>query len=155
MSQSEYGYRGSMTSYGSVGAFDVDEAGRLSSHLPAAKLGIRFSWRGRPVSTTLRMTDDGSIGIMSLSAQAGRVPSTATAPAARPAAFDLVACLPALLPENWTLTLAPDHSLRLQTEMEVAMPASVSDLLVPAVRFCLAVSPYLDLLEENALGMQA
>ena len=155
MSQSEYGHRGSMTSYGSLGAFDVDEAGRLSPHLPAAKLGIRFSWRGRPVSTTLRATEDGSIGIMSLRAQAGRVPSTANAAAARPAAFDLIRCLPALLPEHWTLTLAADHSLQLQTEMQVAMPASVGDLLVPAVRFCLAVSPYLDLLDENALGLQA
>lgn len=155
MRQSEDSGLGSMTSYGSVGAFDVDETGRLSPHLPTAKLGMKFSWRGRPVSTALRTTDDGSVGIMLLRAQAGRVPSSALAAAARPDAFELIRCLPALLPEHWTLTVAPDHSLQLQTEMQVAMPASVSDLLVPAVRFCLAVSPYLDLLEENAMGMRA
>ncbi len=155
MWQSEDSYRSSLPSYGSVGAFDIDESGRLSPHAPAAKLGMRFSWRGRPVSTALRTTDDGSVGVMLLRAQAGRVPSTAIAAAARPDAFDLLRCLPTLLPEHWTVSLAADHSLQLQTEMRVAMPASASDLLIPAVQFCLAVSPYLDLLEENAMGMQA
>lgn len=155
MWQSEDSYRSSLQSYGSVGEFDVDEDGRLSPRAPAAELGMRFSWRGRPVSTALRTTDDGSVGIMRLCTQAGRVPSTATAAAARPDAFDLLRCLPALLPEHWTVSLAADHSLRLQTEMRVSMPASASDLLIPAVQFCLAISPYLDLLEENAMGMQA
>ena len=153
--QSEDHDRGGTGSYGSVGAFDVDETGRLSSHLPAARLGMSFSWRGRPVSTALRTIENGSIGIMELRTQAGRVPSSAIAAAARPDAFGLLRCLPALLPEHWSLTLAPDHSVQLHTEMRVAMPASSSDLLVPAVQFCLAVSPYFDLLEENAMGLQA
>ena len=155
MRQSEDHDRGGIGSYGNVGAFDVDETGRLSSQLPAAKLGMNFSWRGRPVSTALRTIENGSVGIMELRTQAGRVPSSAIAAAARPDAFGLLRCLPALLPEHWGVTLTADHSLQLHTEMRVNMPASAGDLLVPAVQFCLAVSPYLDLLEENAMGLQA
>ena len=39
--------------------------------------------------------------------------------------------------------------------MHVVMPALITDLLVPAVQFCLAASPYFDLLEENAMGLRA
>lgn len=155
LAQLEDDVTGSIGSYGSVGAFDVDEDGRLSPNVPGSRLGMKFHWRDRVVSTALRTIEDGSIGIMTLRTQAGRIPSSALAAAGRPDAFGLLRTLPALLPSQWTLTIAPDHSVQLEAEMRVPMPALVSDLLVPAVRFCLIASPYFDLLEENAMGLRA
>ncbi len=142
-------------SYGSLGMFDVDQGGRLSPSLPASKLVMEFRWRERPVTTSLRAEEDAPSGTIVFRTRVGRVPSSALAAAARPDAFELLRCLPALLPERWTLTLGADHGLQIEAEMAVAMPALVSDLLVPTVRFCLAASPLLDLLEENAMGMRA
>lgn len=153
--QWDSGSRDSMTSYGSVGMFDVDAAGRLRPTQPASRLGMEFRWRDRPVTTSLRTIGDGSSGVMRLRTQAGRIPSSALAAAARPDAFELLRLLPGLLPQSWTLKIEADHTLQLESEMAVPMPALMSDLLVPAVQFCLAASPYLDLLEENAMGLRA
>ncbi len=141
--------------YGSLGMFDIDETGRLSPSLPTSKLVMEFLWRGRPVSSSLRGVGDGVSGVMTFRTQAGRMPSSATAAAARPDAFGLLDLLPDLLPKCWKLRLAADHSLQLEREMQVPLPALMSDLLIPAVQFCLAASPYLDLLEENVMGMSA
>jgi len=135
--------------------FEFDETGRLSSNLPAARLGMEFCWRGRPVAASVRAGEDGQTGTMLFRTQAGRMPSSAIAAAARPEAFELARQLPAQLPLNWTLNVGADHSLQLEAEMRVPMPALVSDLLVPVVQFCLAASPFLDLLEENAMGLRA
>jgi hypothetical protein len=145
----------STASHGRLGSFDFDSAGRLRPNLPAARLGMEFRWRGRPVTTSVRAIGDGQTGTMLFRTQAGRMPSSAIAAPARPDAFELARCLSALLPPSWTLTVGADHSLQLAAEMQIVMPALVSDLLVPAVQFCLAASPYLDLLEENAMGMRA
>ena len=142
-------------SYGSLGLFDIDAAGRLSPSLPTARLVMEFVWRGRPVSSSLRSVGDGSSGVMTFRTQAGRMPSSAIAADARPDAFALLGLLPTLLPNGWKLSLGADHGLQLEREMEVPMPALMSDLLVPAVQFCLAASPYLDLLEENTMGLRA
>ena len=135
--------------------FDFDQGGRLIPRLPTARLGMKFRWRERPVTTALRTAGDGGQAILALHIEAGRVPSSATAAQARPEAFALLRCLPGLLPKAWKLTVAPNHSLVLNSEMAVALPALLTDLLVPAVQFCLAVSPFLDLLEENRMGPQA
>lgn len=139
----------------SLGTFEFDATGRLSPNLPAAKLAMEFCWRGRPVATSVRAGEDDQTGTMLFRTQAGRMPSSAIAAAARPEAFELARHLPALLPARWTLSVGADHGLQLEAEMQVAMPALVSDLLVPAVQFCLTVSPFLDLLEENSMGLRA
>ncbi len=144
-----------MGSCASLGMFEVDQDGRLSPGLPASKLAMEFRWRERPVSTWLRAEEDAPNGTMMFRTRVGRMPSSALAAAARPDAFALLRCLPALLPDRWTLTVAADHSLQIEAELAVAMPALVSDLLVPTVQFCLAAAPLLDLLEENAMGMRA
>jgi hypothetical protein len=146
---------GTTGSFGTVGMFDVDEVGRLRATLPAAKLAIEFCWHGRPVAASLYADGDRTSGSMVLRAEAGRLPSSAIAASSRPDAFALLGLLPALLPDNWKLMVGADHTLRLEAEMTVSLPALVGDLLVPAVQFCLTVSPYLDLLEENAMGMRA
>jgi hypothetical protein len=135
--------------------FEFDATGRLSPNLPAAKLGLEFCWRGRPVTTSVHAGEDGQTGTILFRTQAGRMPSSAIAAAARPDAFELARHLPRLLPSHWTLSVGADHSLQLEAEIQIVMPALVSDLLVPAVQFCLAASPYFDLLEENAMGLRA
>ena len=140
---------------GSLGMFDFDETGRLQPNLPTAKLGMDFIWRGRPVTSTVRAEGDGLTGVMTFRTQAGRMPSSAISAAARPDAFEIARSLPAVLPTKWTLRVDADHRLQIEAEMAVAMPALISDLLVPAVQFCLAASPYFDLLEENAMGLRA
>jgi hypothetical protein len=139
--------------YGSLGTFDVDAAGRLSPSLPTSKLVMEFRWRDRPVSSSLHSIDDGASGVMTFRTKAGRMPSSAIAAAARPDAFGLLGLLPDLLPKSWKLYLTADHGLQLEHEIPVPLPALMSDLLIPAVQFCLAASPYLDLLEENIMGM--
>ena len=155
MERMESGDQAGTGSYGSLGMFDIDQDGRLSPGLPASKLGMEFRWRERPVTSSLRAEEDAPTGTMVFRIRVGRVPSSAIAAAARPDAFELLRCLPALLPERWKLMVGADHGLHIEAELPVAMPALVSDLLVPAVRFCLDTSPLLDLLEENAMGMRA
>lgn len=155
MMQWESSSQHGMASYGSVGMFDVDETGRLNPSAPTAKLVMEFRWRERPVYGSLRSLGDGATGIMSFRTRAGRIPSSALAAAVRPDAFSLLGLLPTLLPESWKLMLGADHSLQLECEIAVPIPALVSDLLVPAVQFCLAASPHIDLLEEKAMGLRA
>ncbi len=138
---------------GDLGFFGFDGLGRLRPNPPDAKPVMACRWRGRPISTTLWELPGGT-GMIALKAQVGRVPSSLHAAAARPGALALAANLPALLPRGWTLTLACDHTLHIHTEQEVPMPALISDLLVPTVQFCLTAAPYLDLLDENALGLE-
>ena len=155
MAQMGGGSAAQSTTARTLGMFDFDQDGRLTPNLPGARLGMDFHWRDRLVTTALHTDDGGKGGVMVFRALAGRVPSSAIAPDARAPAFEILRCLPSLLPSDWTLTVEPDHSLRLHTTIPVAVPALVSDLLTPAVRFCLAVSPLLDLLEENAMGLYA
>jgi len=138
-----------------LGMFDFNAEGRISPTLPASRMGMDFVWRGHAVTTSLVASDAGGGGTMVLSARAGRVPSSARAPDARPDAFKLLRHLPALLPEHWSINLCADHSLRIEARLPVEMPAHVKDLLVPAVRFCLEAAPILDLLAENMMGTQA
>nr|WP_321983713.1 hypothetical protein [uncultured Lichenicoccus sp.] len=138
---------------GDLGFFGFDTSGRLRPNPPDARPVMSCRWRGRPISTTLHELPSGS-GRIALRAQIGRIPSSLHAAEARPEALALAAKLPALLPHGWTVTLACDHTLHIHTEQEVPMPALISDLLVPTVQFCLTVAPFLDLLDENALGLE-
>ncbi|TLU73442.1 hypothetical protein [Lichenicoccus roseus] len=137
---------------GDLGFFGFDTTGRLRPNPPDAMPMMECRWRGRRISTKLQDLSDG-VGMIALRAQVGRVPSSLHSAAVRPDALSLASNLPPLLPPGWTLTLACDHSLYLYTEQEVPMPALISDLLVPMVQFCLTAAPFLDLLDENGLGL--
>ena len=155
MEQAQDGGEPATTRRGSLTMFDVDRAGRLRASLPDAKLGMNFRWRGRSIATDLYSDAKAPTAVMVLRTQAGRIPSSALAADARPEAFDLLRRLPSLLPKDWTVTMTPDHGLQLRGEAHVPMPALISDLLVPAVQFCLAAAPLFDLLEEHAIGTHA
>ncbi len=140
---------------GSLTMFDVDRTGRLMARLPDARLGMDFRWRGRSIRTDLHSDAQAPTAVVTFRTQAGRIPSSALAAEARPDAFEVLRALPGLLPKDWTLTITPNHGLQLQGEAQVAMPALISDLLAPAVHFCLEAAPLFDLLEEHAIATRA
>lgn len=145
-----------------MGAFLVDELGRLA--LERDKVGgFAFRWRSRPMM--LEIVPDAK-GVhaepavrtecrLRLTVRIGRIPSTALSAERRPEAFALLRTLPDMLPEGWALFLLADHGLRLVAEYGLKLPAVVGELLVPATRFSLALGPYLDVLEEYGVAMEA
>jgi hypothetical protein len=60
-----------------------------------------------------------------------------------------------VLPEGWCLRLLPDHMLQLEVEERMPLPALIGELLVPATRFALRLGPYLDLLDEYGMDVNA
>lgn len=151
----------------SLGLFSVDHLGRLSLRDGRAG-GFAFQWRGRSIAVTIGGRDtDQATGAGSLSdghraecrilitARTGRVPSTASAAERRPDAFLLARGLGKMLPAGWRLRLLADHMLQVETEERLSMPVLVAELLLPATRFALQLAPYLDLLDERGMGMEA
>lgn len=147
----------------SIGSFSVDHLGRVSVGDGTAS-GFAFQWRDRPIALTVHGMDPSGEGRnrpatspcrIRISARVGWVPSTAVAAARRPNAFRLTSALSGLLPEGWGVRLLPDHMLQVQSEEQVPLPALIGELLVSATRFTLALAPYLDLLEEHGVGMDA
>ncbi len=126
----------------SLGPFVVSPEGTL---LPRPDLSrrpsLRFAWRGRPCEAGVEA------GSVTLTAIAGRIPSTAEPGADRRGALSGVAQLPADLPEGWRLRLTPDHRVRLETESALLTPPTAVRLVAEMVRFVLALDPCLDRLE--------
>jgi hypothetical protein len=133
----------------SLGSFTVDEGGRLELQAPEMQSRLDFSWRGRPVAAQVHQDH------LRLTMLMGRIPSSAVASARRPKAFALMNALPRLLPRGWSPALLADHQLRLAAEMPFSQPGTVTDLLVPMVRFLLELAPFLDLMEEEGIGVHA
>lgn len=145
----------------SLGSFSVDALGRVS--LGDGKVaGFGFQWRGRLMRLSVQAPEPGpgpepeprACRVL-LTARVGRVPTTALAAERRPEAFELARALVGMLPDGWQVQLMADHSLQLQSEQHVPLPATIGALLVPATRFTLTLAPYLDLLDEHAMGMAA
>ena len=125
-----------------LGAFAVRRDGSLSAREPGTPPALRFNWRGRPCSATL------AAGSLELSAEAGMVPSTAEAPAAREAALSILSALPGDLPRGWDLRLSPDHRVRLGAVAMIEGPTTAATLVTEMVRFALALDPYLARLDD-------
>jgi hypothetical protein len=60
-----------------------------------------------------------------------------------------VAALREALPPGWRIRLTPDHAVHLETEATLGRPPTVSRLLAEATRFVLALTPCIDLLDEE------
>ena len=143
----------------SLGAFAVDRFGRISLR-DAKGGGLAFRWRGRAFriaveEATASRSGEPSECRMTLSACAGRMPSSALAADRRPEAFRMTHGLAPVLPAGWTLTLQADHVLTLTTEIRMTLPAEISALLIQATRFALQLAPYFDLLEQYGMGIEA
>jgi hypothetical protein len=125
-----------------LGPFAVTPEGALLPRPEAVRRpSLRFAWRGRPCEAAIEAD------AVTLTAIAGRIPSTAEPGADRRGALSAVALLPSSLPEGWRLRLTPDHRLRLETEASLAAPPTAVRLVAEMVRFVLALDPCLDRLE--------
>ncbi|WP_146422722.1 hypothetical protein [Humitalea rosea] len=129
-----------------LGAFAVSEAdGLVSPRQPGLAPTLRFAWRGKPCRAAL----DGGLF---LSAEAGRLPATATG-ADRAAVFAALPALRALLPKGWTLRLLPDHRLRVEARSHLPAPTSAVAMVAALVTFALCLDPWLDKLAGSEAGM--
>jgi hypothetical protein len=126
-----------------LGPFQVGADGVLTPIDAEARPSFRFAWRGRTVRAELE-TDR-----LRMQATAARIPFTAERPTDRARAFGTVRGMPRELPDGWALTLAPDHSIVLETEKTVGGVTTVTKLLASLTRFVLELDPYLDRLEAG------
>ena len=143
----------------SLGSFSVDELGRISLGQGETG-GFGFRWRGRPVALEVSGAAAGtrpgaSSCRVRITAQAGRVPSSALAAERRPDALQLARLLGDALPEGWRVRLLADHRLEIEAEESLPFPALVGELMVPATRFAIRLGPYLDLLDEHGMTTTA
>ena len=135
-----------------LGPFIVDGAGRLAPGTPEEMPAFLFRWRQRLVHARL-MEGPGGERRVALHATLGRVPSTASMPEGvlRPQGFTLLHWLPRYLPPEWRLVLLPDHRVILDAQPAIVFPITVVSLLTQLTCFLLALSPYLDLLDETGI----
>jgi hypothetical protein len=128
-----------------IGPFLVDAGGRLSPRDPDMIPGLGFRYRGRCVQA--RLQDDR----LSLCTELGRVPSSAASNGDRRGpVFTALRALPAALPPAWRVRLLADHRVQLETEAALTAPTAAG-LMTALTSFLLALSPYLDLLEETGV----
>ena len=140
----------------SLGPFSVDDQGRIAPRDGAEMPHFMFRWRDRKVTARLLGRDgDGSLTI---SAWLGRMPSSAVPASTEPvgndrrrASFAALRGFLDMMPADWRVRLLPDHQVRLEAEILLAWPATAVDLMTELTRFLLALAPYLDLLEEEAV----
>jgi hypothetical protein len=132
-----------------LGPFVIEPGGRLQLRGGDTRPAFWFLWRDHRVDAKL------GAGGVTINMQIGRIPSTIRQPAVREPAFALLRALPGTLPEGWTMRLTPEHTIRVQAFDTVALPATISGLTEPLVRFLLRVSPYLELIEQGGLGVKS
>ena len=134
-----------------LGPFSVDAAGRLYPTRPDVSPAFSIRWRGRVVRAHLvqRDTLDGRLFIQ---CSLGRIPSTASDPATRVACFKMLRNVLGALPDTWTARLLPDHQPQLEVETSVTLPITVTNLVTELTLFLLALSPYLELMDQAGLG---
>lgn len=135
----------------SLGPFSIDDQGRITPRTGEEMPHFLFQWRDRKVSA--RLVHGNGDGRLLLSAWLGRVPSSADPMAGerRLASFSTLRGLLEVLPGEWRVRLLPDHQVCLDAEMALSWPASAVALMAELTQFLLALAPYLDLLDEEAV----
>ena len=135
-----------------LGPFSVDAEGRLSPARQSVSPGFSVRWRGRVVHACLGQAD-GRAGHLNIRSSLGRIPSSASDPATRVACFTMLRSLLGALPRDWVARLLPDHQPVLEVESTVTLPITVTNLVVELTIFLLALSPYLDLMDEAGVSL--
>ena len=97
------------------------------------------------------MQNEARDGRLNIQSSLGRIPSTASDPETRAACFDMLRALLATFPKAWNVRLLPDHQPQLEVETVVHLPITVTNLVTELTLFVLALSPYLDLLDQAGL----
>lgn len=136
-----------------LGPFAVDAIGRLAPSDPTSLPAFLFRWRGRTVRARFAQAGP-QRGQLLLRVTLGRTPSTASPHDSdlRSHSFALLRHLPRALPDDWCISLLPDHGVRLEVETQLALPITATDLLVELACFLLLLAPYLDLLDEAGIA---
>ncbi len=139
-----------------LGPFMVNATGGLTPCQPEPTPAFVCRWRQRLIRAHLTKAPTGQ-GQVVLQATLGRVPSTASAPegALRPQSFALIHWLPRYLPPEWRVVLLPDHRVILDAHPAIEFPFTAASLLTQLTCFLLALSPYLDLLDEAGVNAEA
>jgi hypothetical protein len=135
-----------------LGPFKVGPNGLISPATPTHMPSFGVRWRERLVQARISEDSEG-MGTLRLTSRIGRVPSTAQEPGCRPAALGIVRDLPELLPESWGVRLAADHSIVMEARTRLALPVSAVSLVTQLSSFLLALSPYLDVLDGEGMGV--
>ncbi len=129
---------------GRLGPFEVASDGSLHLNPPAESSRFGFRWRDRRISARVLAGWKVEFSVV-----AGYVPFTAENPASRPRVIAAVAALREALPDGWRVRLSPDHAVYLETEGALGRPPTVTRLLTEAARFVLALTPCIELLDEE------
>jgi hypothetical protein len=137
-----------------LGPFSVDAEGRLSPARPAVSPGFSVRWRGRIVHARLEQCI-GHDGRLHIRSSLGRIPSTASDPITRIGCFTMLRSLVGALPPDWSARLLPDHQPELEVETIVALPITVTNLVVELTLFLIVLSPYLDLMDRAGVTLVA
>ena len=137
-----------------LGPFAVDPSGRLSPAHPDLVPGFTVRWRGRVVHARLSAhgPEDGTLTIHS---SLGRIPSTASGPAARVASFAALRRVLRRLPPAWRSRLHPDHRHSLEVEASIRLPVTAANLVTEVTAFLLDLAPVLDVLEQAGFAAVA
>ena len=146
-----------------LGTFIVDAHGRLEPGNPGQFPSFHLAWRGCPVHVKLNSgttADGNSAAQLALSAVVGRVPSTAGGDAARNRdrrrlTFGALQGLDAGASPVAQLRLLPDHRMAVEQRRKVELPVSAGNLLTQIACFLLDLGPYLDLLAEADVPVEA
>ncbi len=130
-----------------LGPFLVEETGKLTFRSPDQSAALSFLWHGRRFSARIVP------GSIKMSSVIGHIPSTMRGAHRRQPALTCLRALPPLLPPGWSLRLTPDHRVHIDVAEPMGWPAHATDLMLPLLRFLLQLGPFLDLLDENELGI--
>ncbi len=142
-----------------IGPFKLDAQGLLTPATVDSFPGFKVRWRERTVHARMvKDTDTATVGRLEFSGILGRVPSTAKSPPhlkQRDSALSVLRTLPALMPPGWAINLSPDHSVILVITTPLDLPTSAVSLITKVTLFLLALSPYLNVLDEEGVSFAA
>jgi hypothetical protein len=147
-----------MMSMNALGPFKIAPSGLLSPATSALFPSFHVNWRQRAVQARMLQPnpDDETHGTLEIITRAGRIPSTGKPQSApsdrRDIALGLLRGLSRLVPTGWTLRLAADHAVIMESRIALVLPISAIDLVTEISMFLLALNPYLDALEDGGAG---
>ena len=135
-----------------LGPFTVDNKGQISPRTNEPAPGFTFRWSGRTIHARLMPGGEDTMNL-SLKARLGRIPSTAgSGSESRMQTFDVLRAMPATLPAGWRIRILPDHQFRLEVERHIDTPTTATALVTQLTCFLIALSPYLETLDEAGVS---
>ncbi len=134
-----------------LGPFSVDPEGRLAPTAQDVPVGFSVRWRDRVIHANLARTG-GEGGLLRMWSALGRIPSTASNPAARVASLELMRGLPGAIPADWKIGLSADHRPSMECATVLVLPITVANLVTELTAFLLDLAPVLDLIDESGAG---